>query len=41
MLVEVTTVDQLVERLKKGKYRDRDSIVQKSMLQTALTLDSC
>jgi hypothetical protein len=41
MLVEVTTVDQLVERLKKGKYRDRDSIVQKSMLQTALTLDNC
>lgn len=32
MLVEVTGVDQLVERLKKGKYRDRDSVIESSTI---------
>ena len=32
MLVEVTGVDQLVERLKKGKYRDRDTVIKSSMV---------
>jgi E3 SUMO-protein ligase PIAS1 len=30
MLVEVTTVDQLVDRLKKGKYRDSESVLADS-----------
>jgi E3 SUMO-protein ligase PIAS1 len=32
MLVEVTTIDQLVDRLKKGKYRDCASILAASEL---------
>lgn len=30
MLVEVTTVEQLVERLRKGKYKSNSEIVDKS-----------
>ena len=30
MLVEVTSVDQLIERLRKGKYRSSGEIVAKS-----------
>jgi E3 SUMO-protein ligase PIAS1 len=30
MLVEVTTVEQLVDKLKKGKFRDREDIVAQS-----------
>ena len=29
-LVEVTTVDQLIDRLRKGKYRSSNEIVSKS-----------
>jgi E3 SUMO-protein ligase PIAS1 len=30
MLVEVTTVEQLVDKLKKGKFRDHEDIVAQS-----------
>lgn len=30
MLVEVTTVEQLIDRLKKGKYRSSNDILAKS-----------
>lgn len=30
MLVEVTTVDQLVERLRNGKYKQREEILADS-----------
>lgn len=32
MLVEVTTVEQLIERLRKGKYKSSGEIVAKSTL---------
>jgi uncharacterized protein YlbG (UPF0298 family) len=38
MLVEVTTVGQLVDRLKKGKYIASGTILAKSMLSTLNTL---
>lgn len=30
MLVEVTSVDQLIERLRKGKYKSKDDILTQS-----------
>ena len=30
MLVEVTTVEQLIDRLKKGKYKSSDEVLTKS-----------
>lgn len=30
MLVEATTVDQLIDSLKKGKYKSKDEILAKS-----------
>ena len=34
MLVEVTTVEQLIDRLRKGKYRSSSDVLAKSMSVT-------
>lgn len=37
MLVEVTSVEQLIDRLKKGKYKSSDEILAKSNLFTIIS----
>lgn len=39
MLVEVTSVDQLIDRLRKGKFRSREEVLADSAL--LLTVDKC
>lgn len=38
MLVETTTVEQLIDRLKKGKYRSSQEILAKSTLLILLVI---
>jgi len=39
MLVQVTSIDQLVERLKKGKFRSSADVLTRSKFHTTITPD--